>query len=143
MHLDDLTTADAYLVGTQLNYRAARTRNTRPTLHRLEQQHGAFGQDPELTTEWADNLIKAACTRAATPEVPDAFDRQIRRTPADAFLVVAQLLHRADPAAGQPDLRVLSGRYGPFGGRGADFIITWTDQRVREAAENLADRRWK
>ncbi len=93
--------------------------------------------------KWADDLIKAAFTRGAVPAIPDPFDRQIRRTPADAFLVVAQLLHRADPTVGQPDLRYLSGQHGPFGGRGASFIIDWTDQRIRAAGENFAAGRWE
>lgn len=143
MRLDDLITADAYLVGTQLSYRAAETRNTPPTLHRIEQQHGEFGHQPELVMKWADERIKAAFTRDVIPDMTTRFDRQIRRTPSDAFLVVAQLLHRADPDVAPPDLRALSDRYGQFGSRGGDFIIAWTDQRIREAGTNYAAGRWK
>jgi hypothetical protein len=40
-------------------------------------------------------------------------------------------------------LRRLSGQHGRFGGRGACFIIDWTDQRIRAAGENVAAGRWK
>jgi len=138
-----LSVADAYLVVAQLSYRADVTRRVPPTLHRLLEQHGNFGpHEPDHLMEWVDQRIAYANAHATVPDPGQQFLRQVRHTVADAFLTVEQLAYRGGQRDNEPALLFLVQRHGAFGGRGAQFMLDWTDQRIRESGLRLRDGLW-
>jgi hypothetical protein len=92
--------------------------------------------------EWVDQRIAYADAHGTVPDPGQQFPRQVRHTVADAYLTVEQLAYLGGQRRKKPGVPSLVERHGAFGGRGPEFMVDWTDQRIREAGLRLRDGLW-